>query len=67
MANAAQDGWLEQVEKRGWADAGLPSMVVPTLSLGWAAIVAGALAIDLLWFRRERAPARRSTLPPAAP
>jgi hypothetical protein len=55
VANAVQDFWLEQVVKRGWTDHALPSFLRPQLSVGWAAMVAAAIAIELLWFRRERA------------
>jgi hypothetical protein len=54
VANAIQDGWLEQVEKRAWTEHGLPSMIVPKLSFGWLGIVVAAVLIELLWFRRER-------------
>jgi hypothetical protein len=54
-ANAGQDFWLEQVVKRGWTDRSLPSMIQPSLSLGWLGIVLAAVLIELLWFRRERA------------
>lgn len=53
-ANAVQDFWLEQVVKRGWADHALPSLLRPQLSVGWAAMIAAAAAIEVLWFRRER-------------
>jgi hypothetical protein len=45
VANAVQDAWLEQVVKRGWSDTDLPSVVVPSLSVEWGAIVAGAVAL----------------------
>jgi hypothetical protein len=54
VAIAAQDAWLEQVEKRGWVEHGLPSMTVPSLSFGWLGIVVAATLVELLWFRRER-------------
>ena len=54
FANAFEDFWLEQVVKRGWTEWRLPSMLNPTLSWGWAAIIAGAAAIWLVWFRSER-------------
>ena len=54
VAIAAQDGWLEQVVKRGWTEHGLPSMTLPSLSLGWLGIVVAAALVELLWFRRER-------------
>ncbi len=59
VANLVQDDWLEQVVKRGWTDAEIPSFVQPQASLGWALVVAAAVAVELLWFRRERAAAER--------
>lgn len=47
LANALQDFWLEQLVKRGATSAELPSMLRPTLSPAWAAIVAAALLIQL--------------------
>jgi hypothetical protein len=55
VANAVEDGWHEQVAKRGWTDERLPGLVLPELSLPWALMVAAAVAVDLLWLRRERA------------
>jgi hypothetical protein len=55
IANALQDFWLEQVVKRGWTGTTLPNVLHPDVSWGWAAIAAGALAVWLGWFRRERA------------
>jgi hypothetical protein len=55
VALLVADDWLEQVVKRGWTDEAIPSLVRPQLSLGWALIVLGAIAVELLWFRRERA------------
>jgi hypothetical protein len=50
-ANAAQDFWHEQVVKRGWTDAGLPSMILPELSLAWAAILALGIGAYALFAR----------------
>lgn len=55
IANAVEDGWHEQVAKRGWTDERLPGLLLPELTLPWALMVAAALAVHLLWFRRERA------------
>ena len=54
LANLVQDDWLEQVVKRGWTDHSIPSFVAPQLSLGWALVIATAIAIEVLWLRRER-------------
>jgi hypothetical protein len=60
VANLLQDDWHEQVVKRGWTDHGIQSVVRPDLSPAWALIVAAGVAVELLWFRRERAAASAS-------
>jgi hypothetical protein len=54
IANLIQDDWLEQVVKRGWTARRVPSVVHPQLSVAWATIAAVGIAIEVLWFRRER-------------
>src|SRR5215208_3069534 len=54
-AIAAEDFWHEQVVKRGAAEWRLPAMTLPSASWGWLGIVVAAAAIEVLWFRRERA------------
>ncbi|MDX6535427.1 MAG: hypothetical protein QOF68_3171 [Gaiellales bacterium] len=49
----AQDGWNEQVIKRGWTDTGVPSVLTPRLTIAWAAVIVAAAAVHVLWFRRE--------------
>jgi hypothetical protein len=51
----ANDGWNEQFVKRGWTDTQLPFLLNPSLGLGWAGLIAAAIAVHLLWFRREHA------------
>jgi hypothetical protein len=63
-AIAAEDFWLEQVVKRGTTTARLPDMVLPSLSVGWAAIVLAAVGVEAFWLRRERG---RAGPAPAAP
>jgi hypothetical protein len=53
-ANALQDFWLEQIVKRGWTDAEIPSVLRPDLDLAWAAILAAAVVVELAWLRPER-------------
>jgi hypothetical protein len=62
-ANLVNDDWLEQVVKRGWTNDELPSVLTPAANWGWAAVLAGALAIWLLWFRQPS----RTTPAPASP
>ena len=53
----AQDGWNEQVVKRGWTSVGIPSVLTPAASLAWAGVIVAAVCIHLVWFREEyRAP-----------
>lgn len=54
LANAAEDFWHEQVVKRGWTEARLPSMLNPELSTAWAVIVVSGLAVYALYEVRSR-------------
>jgi len=54
LAVTANDGWHEQVVKRGWSDTKLPSVLTPSLSVAWAVVLASSLAVHLLWFQRQR-------------
>lgn len=54
LANAVQDGWNEQLWKRGSVDQHIESVLRPDLSAGWLAIVLAAFAIYWFWFRPER-------------
>ena len=54
VANAAQDGWNEQVAKRGWTDVELPNLTQPSLSIAWVAILLTAALVYRFWFRPER-------------
>jgi hypothetical protein len=47
LANALEDFWLEQLVKRGTTSLDLPSMIRPSVSPAWAAILAAALLIHL--------------------
>jgi hypothetical protein len=49
----AQDGWNEQVVKRGWTGRGLPSVLTPKLTFAWLGVLVAAALVHLLWFRRE--------------
>jgi hypothetical protein len=52
VGNLVNDDWLEQVVKRGWTSRQMPSVLVPAANWGWAAVLAGAAAVWLLWFRQ---------------
>jgi hypothetical protein len=54
LGNAYQDGWNEQLWKRGTTDHHIESVLRPELSIGWLTILAGAAAIYALWFRPAR-------------
>jgi hypothetical protein len=53
VASTAQDGWLEQVVKRGWTDVELPNVTEPSPSLGWAVILITAALVHRFWFRPQ--------------
>ena len=50
---AANDGWNEQLVKRGLVGFQLPYLLVPSVGPGWAGLLVAALLVHLLWFRRE--------------
>lgn len=50
---AANDGWNEQLVKRGTVGFQLPYLLVPSIGWGWACLLLAAVAIHLVWFRRE--------------
>jgi hypothetical protein len=54
FALVIEDTWGEQVWKRDWTEWDIPSVLRPEPTLAWACIVAAAIAIELLWFRRAR-------------
>jgi hypothetical protein len=45
LANAVQDFWLEQLVKRGTTSLELPTMIVPSASWAWAALVAASVLV----------------------
>jgi hypothetical protein len=50
---SAQDGWNEQVVKRGWTSVGIPSVLTPAASVAWAGVILAAVCVHLVWFRKE--------------
>jgi hypothetical protein len=54
LANALQDFWTEQLVKRGTVSALIPSLIRPSASWAWAAIVAAAFAICFAFLRVAR-------------
>ena len=53
VLNAVQDGWFEQVVKRGWTDATVPSFLRPGLTGAWLLLVA-AVVVAYAVIRRLR-------------
>ena len=54
---AANDGWNEQIVKRGWTGRGLPGVITPALGAGWAFLLAATAVAYLAFFRiKQRAP-----------
>ena len=54
IANAVQDGWNEQLWKRGTVDTHVSSVLRPELTWGWFVILLAATAIYAFWFRPSR-------------
>ena len=59
---ALNDGWNEQLVKRGTVDFQMPYLLTPKPEIGWALLLLATLGVHLLWFRREYLAG-----PPAAP
>ena len=55
--NLAQDLWHEQVVKRGWTDADIPSALVPGARPIWLVIVLLAVLATMLLLREDEAAA----------
>jgi hypothetical protein len=62
---AANDGWNEQIVKRGWTSFGLPDVITPALSAGWAILIVAATVLYLTAFRVAPAGVTAETLPRA--
>ena len=52
--NLAQDAWNEQVVKRGWTDAGIPSALLPGARPIFGILVVGALVSTLVLLCEEK-------------
>lgn len=50
--NLVQDAWNEQIVKRGWSEAAIPSAIVPSLTAIWL-VVAGLAVVATFALRRE--------------
>ena len=52
LGNLLQDFWLEQLQKRGTVDVGIPTLIQPSASAAWLAMLvaaAGVYALLLRW------------------
>jgi hypothetical protein len=54
VALAVEDAWGEQVWKRGWTEWDIPGLIRPDLAWTWGTIGTAAVALEVLWFRRQR-------------
>lgn len=52
LTNAIEDGWHEQVVKRGWADWKIPDALVPGARPVWGFVLAATAVLWLTWSRR---------------
>lgn len=52
IALAVQDGWSEQVLKRGWSGTDLPSVMRPSVGLPWLGLLLAAGLVHWAWFGR---------------
>jgi hypothetical protein len=53
LGNMANDGWLEQVVKRGWTSWEFPDVIRPGLTWMWGVIVLVGAALFFLLDRRH--------------
>jgi hypothetical protein len=52
--NLVQDDWNEQLVKRGWTDASIPSAILPSAKPIWLVVVALAVVATIALLREER-------------
>ena len=52
--NFVQDAWNEQVVKRGWTDAGIPSALLPGVKPIWGIVILLAAAATVLLLREDK-------------
>jgi hypothetical protein len=59
LTNMVNDLWIEQVVKRGWTSWQVPDVLVPKLSLAWAAMLVAAALVYAAFFARRPLLGRR--------
>jgi len=52
--NFAQDAWNEQIVKRGWTDAGIPSALLPGVKPVWAVVIGVAVIATIVLLREDK-------------
>jgi hypothetical protein len=52
--NLAQDAWNEQIVKRGWTDASIPSALLPGVEPIWAVVIGLAVVSTFALLREDR-------------
>ena len=52
--NFAQDAWNEQIVKRGWTDASIPSVLLPGVKPIWAVVIGVAVVATIVLLREDR-------------
>ncbi len=52
--NFVQDGWNEQIVKRGWTSEGIPSALLPGARPIWAVVLGLAILAAWVFLREER-------------
>jgi hypothetical protein len=52
--NFAQDAWNEQIVKRGWSDAGIPSALLPGLKPIWLVVIGLAILATFVLLRENK-------------
>ena len=54
LANALQDAWNEQLVKRGWTDASIPSAILPSAKPIWLVVAALAVVAAFVLLRENK-------------
>ena len=64
IGNMANDGWKEQVVKRGWTSWEIPDLLRPSLTWIWAVTILAGVAIYVFWRSSTDVHSRGETLGP---